>query len=155
MDLQGDLVQREDVKLIADKFLGQLIGGDDGFTHVQTFWRTLSPSFKPAGGLTMISSPPIKPCSTRTVAPLTAPVLTTRRTALPSSSTNTAPSLMAEDGTIRTGLDAAPVTAGFSSEMKATLAFISGRRYSSGFTILTLIWTVAFWRLASGEISLM
>ena len=38
---------------------------------------------------------------------------------------------------------------------KATLAFISGRRYSSGFAIFTLTCTVAFCRFASGEISLM
>jgi hypothetical protein len=47
-----------------------------------------------------------------------------------------------------------PAGAGFSSETNATLAFISGRRCSLGFSTFTLICTVAFCRFASGEISL-
>jgi hypothetical protein len=59
-------------------------------------------------------------------------------------------------GTITTGLGAAlDAAAGLASERNATLAFISGRRKSSGLLTFTLICTVAFWRLASGEISLM
>jgi hypothetical protein len=46
------------------------------------------------------------------------------------------------------GADFFPVSA-----RNFTVAFISGRRYSSGFKICTLTCTVAFCRLASGEIS--
>ena len=85
-----------------------------------------------------------------------APVFTARRTALPSSITNTAPSRTAEPGTTHDWAAAARARGvGFSSARNATLAFISGRRYSSGFATFTFTCTVAFWRLASGEISLM
>src|SRR5262249_59664070 len=66
-----------------------------------------------------------------------------------------APFWTADAGTMTTGFSTAADEAGAASERKATLAFISGRRYESGLTTLTLICTVAFWRLASGEISLM
>src|ERR1039458_5354980 len=120
------------------------------------FRRTFSPSLRPAGGLAIRSSPPIRPCSIRTPPLEAAPTFTGRRTALPSSSTKTALSRTAAAGTITTGLAALlEAASGLASERNATLAFISGRRNSSGLDTLTLIWTVAFCRLASGEISLM
>src|ERR1017187_4275962 len=163
VDLKAHVLQRDHVELVAPVLLGQVAGFNDDFAHnVAAFWRTASPFFKPGGGLVIKSSPPTSPCSTRTPWVLVAPVFTARRRALPSSSTNTEPSRRAPAGTITTGLAAAapgapparfPATP--SSEANATLAFISGRRYASGWLIFTLICTVAFWRLESGEISLM
>ena len=75
------------------------------------------------------SSPP------RTCTPwlFAAPVLTGRRTALPSSTTNTASSFTADAGTIMTGCAGARPPARASRPTRnATLAFISGRRYPSG-----------------------
>src|ERR1017187_858985 len=156
-NFQVHILQGDHVELVADKFLGQLSRLNDGFAHrVHALVRTLSPSFRPAGGVTMRSSPPLRPSSMRIPWPLVAPVFTARRTALPSNNTKTAPSFTAEAGTITTGLAAAPLSAlGFFSARNATLAFISGRKWLSGFCTFTLICTVAFCRLASGEISLM
>src|ERR1019366_2524718 len=163
VDPEAHVLQRGHMELVAHVLLGQVAGFNDDFAHnVAAFWRTASPFFKPGGGLVIRSSPPTSPCSTRTPWVLVAPVFTARRRALPSSSTKTEPSRSAPAGTITTGLAAAAsgarvadFSANFSSAANATLAFISGRRYSSGWLIFTLICTVAFWRLASGEISLM
>src|ERR1035441_5102989 len=166
VDPEAHVLQRDHVELVAHVLFGQVAGFNDDFAHnVAVFWRTASPFFKPGGGLVIKSSPPTSPCSTRTPRVLVAPVFTARRRALPSSSTKTEPSRRAPAGTITTGLAAAAsgapadlsarFPANLSSEANATLAFISGRRYASGWLIFTLICTVAFWRLASGEISLM
>ncbi len=47
--------------------LVRLLGFDDDLAHrFQPFRRTASPSFSPAGGFTIRSSPPMSPCSMRT-----------------------------------------------------------------------------------------
>src|ERR1019366_3085490 len=175
VDAQAHVLQRDYVELVAHVLLSQVAGFNDDFAHnVAAFWRTASPSFNPGGGLVIRSSPPTSPCSTRTPCVLVAPVFTARRKALPSNSTKTEPSRRAAAGTMTTGRAAesstlpgfagfaaflaaflAAFASAFSSAAKATLAFISGRKYPSGWLIFTLICTVAFWRLASGEISLM
>src|SRR5262245_17308989 len=130
-DLQAHACQGNHVEFVADEFLGEILGFDNHFTH--DFWRTLSPSLSPAGGLTIRSSPPLSPASMRTPFPVLGPAFTVRRTALPSNTTNTAPSLTAVAGTMTTGLAGASADVDcFSSDTNATLAFISGRRNSSG-----------------------
>src|SRR5580704_6698355 len=113
MYLESDVLQRNHVELVAHILFGQIVRFNDCFTHARVtharcsfphaFWRTLSPSFKPTGGFTIKSSPPFNPSSIRTLAPLATPVFTARRTALPSSTTNTAPSRTAADGASTTG----------------------------------------------------
>src|SRR4051794_1544039 len=140
MDLNINVPQRDDVKLVADEFLGKLTGLDYDVCHggYPCFARTRSPSFKSAGGFTIRSSPPMRPSSTRIPRDVVPLVRMGLRTAFPPRTTKTASLRTEVGGTYTTGLAAGTEPLGSPlPETKATLAFISGRRYSSGCTIFT------------------
>src|SRR5262249_27449311 len=118
-DIDADILERDYMERVAHKLLGQVACFDNGIAHV--FWRPLSPSLRPDGGFTIRSSPPINPWSIRTPCALAGPVLTVRRTALPSRITNTAPSRTADAGTITTRFATQQRASGFSPETNATL----------------------------------
>ena len=158
-DLQAHVLQRDHVELVAHVFLGQVAGFNDDFAHeVDAFWRTLSPSFRSAGGL-RIKIFAAHQSFFHTDALRTGGARLHRSVAAPCrrAETKTAPSRRRtweynHDRLRRRALSDLPVSP---RTAKATLAFISGRRYWSGLQIFTFTCTVAFWRLASGEISLM
>src|SRR5215831_9408106 len=135
------VLQGDDVRGIAHVLLAQMSRADRDFVaHKAPFWCTLLPSCSDAGGLTRRASPPYNPSTTSTAVPDNGAVLTAYRTARPSTNRNTAPWCTALDGIEIVGLVNGSDDVCCSSAMKATLAFISGRRYASGRRICTFTW---------------
>src|SRR5579884_234298 len=129
MDVDVAVLQGNDAELVAHIFLRKIACLDDSFAHVHTcFGRTFWPSFKSAGGLTIRSSPPIRPLSTCTPSAVVPATFTCFRTACSSTITNTVLSRIAEEGTTTSACDGAAVFPEVSFARNATLAFISGRR---------------------------
>src|SRR5262245_55493610 len=99
------------MKIVADEFLGKLLGFDHCFNHsvscrLYCFGRTFCPSFKSAGGLRIKSSPPINPFEIVAPCDDVPDTCTGRRTALPSTMMKTAPSRTAAAGTVMSGFAA-------------------------------------------------
>src|SRR5207245_8926334 len=107
--------QGHDARRLAPILLAQMPrAAHDFVAHKTPFWRTLLPSCKDAGGLTMRASPPYSPSTTHTAVPDDGPVLTAYRTARPSTNRNTAPWRSALDGIEIVGLVNGSAAAGCS-----------------------------------------
>src|SRR5581483_6727185 len=149
--------ERHHAEGVANKFLGKAGGFDGGVIAHKAADFALglirSPFFTFGGGFMITSSPSASPSLISEPRADVARTLTGLSKALPSRARKTVlPSRTAEEG-ITIGACCAAPAAVFKSARNATRAFISGRRYSSGFSILTLTCTVAFCRSAAGDIS--
>src|SRR6185369_4755761 len=164
-DFDGNVVQRLDLEGVALENFADVAGlhhlGLSGgmrngcrCVHDCPLILIFSPSFKSAGPDVITSSPPLSPCTS--TPPLRCDrIFTSRALALPSNDRKTI-FLPSRSRTAKVGTKTpcgCALTCLPSSARNLTVAFMSGRRYESGVRICTFTCTVAFARLAWGDIS--